>query len=347
MNFKPLVFLCCFSTLSAFAQMGGNTAFQNLNMQYNARTMGLGGDVITVFDSDVNLGINNPSIINKQMHRRFGFNQSLQSSGVNTGMLAYAHAFGQTTGMVNFRYASFGKMRRTDETGQDLGAFTPGDFVLGVSAQRFFNKRMAVGATLNLLYSQLDSYTAFGTSIDVAGLYYDSDHNFAVVGVVKNLGVQWKSYVDTRNRLPLEVQLGISHKLKHAPFRFSLVAQHLQKWNLAYNDPNAKPRVDPISGDTIKVDKSGFFDKLGRHFKVQIEVMIGKKIKISTAFDYQRRRELAIPGRGGVAGFSFGAGLTFKRFSIDYGWFVYSAAGGQHGLSVVIPLLNKYDLNQK
>lgn len=339
MKFRiALLFLFC-SSFFGFAQTGGFNSFQNLNMQYNARTMALGGDVISVYDSDINLGINNPAIINRQMHKHLGFNQSIMASGVNTGMLAYAHTFGKTTGMMNFRYASYGKMRRTDETGLDLGTFSPGDFILGVSAQRFFNKRMAIGATFNLLYSQLDSYTAFGTSVDIAGLYYDSTRNINVVGVVKNLGVQWKSYNDTRNKLPLEVQLGFSYKIKHAPFRFSIVAQHLQKWNIAYNDPNAKPRVDPISGDTIKADKSGFFDKLGRHLKLQVEILIGKKIRISTAFDYHRRKELAIPGRGGVAGFSFGAGLTFKRFSIDYGWFVYSAAGGQHGLSLTIPLV--------
>lgn len=332
-----IAFLCL--ALFGYSQTGGFNGFSNLNMQYNARTMALGGDAITIYDSDINLGINNPAIINAQMHKHLGFNQSILSSGINTGMLAYAHTFGKTTGMMNFRYASYGKMRRTDETGLDLGTFTPGDFILGVSAQRFFNKRMAVGATLNLLYSQLDAYTAFGTSIDIAGLYRDSVHNLNVVGVVKNLGVQWKSYAGDRNKLPIEVQLGISHKLKHAPFRFSLVAQHLQKWNIAYNDPNAKPRVDPISGDTIKTDKSGFFDKLGRHLKFQIEVMIGKKIRVSTAFDYHRRKEMAIPGRGGVAGFSFGAGLTFKKFSIDYGWYVYSVAGGQHGLSLVVPLV--------
>ncbi|MNE32558.1 hypothetical protein D3C80_1261760 [compost metagenome] len=200
---------------------------------------------------------------------------------------------------------------------------------------------MSVGATLNILYSQLDSYTAFGTSLDIAGLYRDSARNLNIVGVIKNLGVQWKGYTDFKNPLPLEVQFGISHKLKHAPFRISLVAQHLQKWNLSYVDPNAKPRVDPLTGDTVQVKKAGFFDNLARHAKIQVEVLIGKKLQIRTAFDYQRRKELAIIGRGGLAGFSFGAGMSFKRFSIDYGWYIYSVAGGQHGLTLNFLLSKK------
>lgn len=339
---KPLAVLCCVFTLVGYSQTGGANAFSNLTTQYNARTMALGGDAIAIFDNDVNLGVNNPVIINSSMHGRLGFSQSIiTTNGLNTGNLNYAHAFGKTTGMLNFRYASYGKMKRTDEFGIENGTFTPGDFILGASAQRFFNPRMAVGATLNLLYSQIDSYTAFGTSIDIAGMYQDTSKNIVLVGLVKNLGMQWKGFTSQKSRLPLEVQFGLSYRLKHAPFRFSFIAQHLQKWNIAYNDPNAKNRIDPLSGDTIKTDKSGFFDKLGRHMKIQVEVLIGKKVRISTAFDYHRRKELAIVGRGGLAGFSFGLGLTFKRFAIDYGWFIYSVAGGQHGLSLSIPLINK------
>lgn len=341
MLFKRKLIVFFLLPVALTAQTGGIHAFKNLNSQYNARTMALGGDAIAIYDGDVNLGMNNPAIINPSMHGKLGFNQSIMTTGINTGGLNYAHKLGKTTGMVNFRYSSYGKMKRTDELANDLGTFTPGDFILGVSAQRFFNPRMAVGATVNLLYSQMDSYTAFGTSLDIAGLYRDSARNLHLVAVVKNLGVQWKGFTSEKNPLPLEVQFGVSHKIKHAPFRFTVIAQHLQKWKLGYNDPNAKSRIDPLSGDTINVEKNGFFDNLGRHLKLQVEVLIGKKIRISTAFDYHRRRELVIVGRGGLAGFSFGAGLTFKRFSLDYGWFIYSDAGGQHGISLTIPLTKR------
>lgn len=341
MKYKSGLILLLLLPFAAGAQTGGTHAFQNLNAQYNARTMGMGGDAIAIYDNDLNLGLNNPAILNHQMHGRFGFNQSIMSSGVNTGALTYARKIKSTMGMVHFRYSSYGKMDRTDIDGTNLGTFTPGDFILGASAQHRFNERMSAGATLNILYSQLDSYTAFGTSLDIAGLYRDSARSLNIVGVVKNLGVQWKGYTTNKNPLPLEVQLGISHKLKHAPFRISLIAQHLQKWDLSYVDPNAKPRVDPLTGDTIQVKQSGFFDNLARHGKLQLEILIGKKLQIRTAFDYQRRKELAIVGRGGLAGFSFGAGMAFKRFSLDYGWYVYSAAGSQHGLTLNFLLSKK------
>ena len=67
---------------------------------------------------------------------------------------------------------------------------------------------------------------------------------------------------------------------------------------------------------------------------------MGKKFHLRVAFDYQRRRELAVTNRPGLAGFSFGAGLYLKRFSVDYGWMIYSTAGSQHGISLTIPLKN-------
>lgn len=336
---KILAALCfSLSYFSSSAQTGGLHAFQNLNMQYGARTMGLGGDAISIYDSDINLILNNPALMNPEMSGVGTLSQSIISSGANTGALMYGKQFNKTMTSAHFRYVSYGKMKRTDVNGTDLGTFTPGDFILGVSGQRAINERMSIGATLNFLYSQLDNYTSFGNSIDIAGIYRDPERNICIAGVVKNLGVQWKSYHGDRSPLPLEIQFGITHKVKHAPFRVSIVAQHLQKWDLSYYDPLAKDRVDPLSGDTIRVKKDNFAGKLARHGKIQLEILIGKKISVQTAFDYQRRKELAVVGRGGLAGFSFGTSLQLKRFRLDYGWYIYSVSGGQHGLSLSIPI---------
>src|SRR5690554_7802460 len=85
--------------------------------------------------------------------------------------------------------------------------------------------------------------------------------------------------------------LGVSHKLEHAPFRFSIVAHHLNTWDLSYNDPNAKPTTDPLTGELVPVEKAGFGEKLGRHFIFQVETLIGKAVRVRAAFDYNQRRE--------------------------------------------------------
>ena len=121
--------------------------------------------------------------------------------------------------------------------------------------------------------------------------------------------------------------MATSYKLKHAPFRISLLAHHLNKWDITYIDPNLKPTVDPLTGDTIPVKRPGFLTKLAHHLTYQLEILVTKNIDIRAAFDYHLRKELALSTRPGISGFSFGAGFHFSKFSLDYGFTIYSRAG--------------------
>ena len=44
-------------------------------------------------------------------------------------------------------------------------------------------------------------------------------------------------------------------------------------------------------------------------------------------FDYQRRQELKLEQAPGLSRMSFGIGLHFRKFKLDYGFMVYSKAG--------------------
>lgn len=336
---KLLLTFSIFSAGYLSAQTGGTTGFSFLNLPFTARVAGLGGTFITVRDQDINLALQNPALLNGHMHKRVSISQALMPAGISNGALSYGYQFqNKIIGAAHFRYVSYGKMKRTDIDGADLGTFSPGDFVLGASILKDINERMHIGATLNFIYSQLDSYVAFGNAIDLGGCYTDPDKRLVVSGAVRNLGIQWKGYNGTRSDLPLEIQLGVSHKLAHAPFRFSLLGQHLQRWDLTYTDPNAKDKIDPLTGDTTSVKQVKFGGKLARHFAVQTEILMGQKLHLRVGFDYHRRQELKVAQRPGIAGFSFGIGMYFKRFTLDYGLMAYSAAGYQNALSISAPL---------
>lgn len=338
MPMRSIVVLSIFISSFANAQTGGTTTYQALNSFYTARQLGLGGSLINLRDNDVNLSFNNPAALNADMAFRGSLSENIRGGGINTGSLAYGRTFGNYVGAAHFRYISYGAMKRTDLAGNDLGTFNPGDFILGASASKLINERMSIGATLNFIYSQLDNYYSLGNSLDIGGQYFVPEKDFVIGGVVKNLGVQWKGYTSDRAPLPIEVQLGVSKKLSHAPFRFSLTAQHLQQWDLSYVDPNAKDKIDLLTGDTIKVKRAGFFEKVARHALVQTEINLGKKVYLRVGLDVQRRMELRVANRPGLAGFSFGAAFHLKRFSLEYGWMIYSAAGSQHGLTFSLPI---------
>lgn len=319
-----------------FAQTGGENAYPFIDLPYNARTTALGRKLITVYDDDINAGIQNPASFNSKMSNSFGVNQALMAGGLLHGMVAYAHDINNIgTGAVHLRYATYGKMKRTDETGAELGTFSAGDFALGASLGRSLNKNLSIGATFNLIWSQLESYSSMGLSLDFAGMYRSTNERTLVSAIVKNIGVQLFNYTDSkRTSLPIDAMIGVSHELKYAPFRFSVVMHHLNRWDLTYFDPSIKAKNDPLTGELIPLEKAGFGEKLGRHFIFQVEAMIGKVIIIRGAFNYNRRRQLLVENRPGMGGFSFGAGLNFKRFTVDYGLYIFSSAGFNNMISL-------------
>lgn len=330
-----LLLLGLISTCFATGQTGGNTSFALLDLTYNARSAGLGNDFISVKDKDINLGIGNPSLLNEKMHSGLGFNQAILAGGINYGMFAYGHKLWGGVLSTHIRYVNYGEFRRTDINGNDQGSFKPFESILGAGYGRQLNPRISVGGNLNFIYSILEGYNSFGVSVDLAGTYTHQNENLLVTALFKNAGAQLKSYNgDNRAPLPAELQMALSYKLPHAPFRISVLAHHLNKWDITYNDPNLKPTIDPLTGDTIPVPVAGFGEKLARHFTGQLEILVTKNIHLRTGFDYHRRQEMKLETRPGIAGFSFGVGLYFKRFVVDYGFSIYSRAGFNNMLTL-------------
>lgn len=314
----------------AFAQTGGNTSFQLLGLHFNARSAGLGGNFISVKDKDVNMGVANASLLNAKMDKDISFSSSLLSGGVNYGTLAYGYKLKEIAVMSSYiQYIAYGKMDRRTINGEKEGTFSPFEMIAGSSIGRELNPRLSIGANLNFLYSQLETYSSVGASVNFSGTFHNEDKGVLVTVLAKNIGYQFKSYTNNKSRkpLPIDVQLATSYKLPHAPFRISVLLHHLNKWDLTYNDPTLQPTTDPLTGEIVPVPRASWFEKLGRHFTFQLETLIGKHFDLRVGFDYQRRQELALAERPGIAGLSFGAGLKLRKFSLDYGFIMYSRAG--------------------
>lgn len=333
-----IIFLSLTGTL-LHAQTGGYYSFPFIDLSYSARSTALTGDYISVKDGDITMGIMNPSLLNTDMTGKISLSQSLMTGGVNIGMTAYGFNVANLGTISTYiKYVNYGKFERTAVNGTNEGSFRPFEMVAGAGLGYELNERLSVGGNLNLIFSQLETYTSFGASVDFAGTYYNEEKQFLVTAMAKHVGAQFNSYAGNGNRgsLPTEVQGAVSYKLAHAPFRLSLLAHHLNKWDLTYNDPTLKPTIDALTGDTIPVPRAGFGEKLARHFSYQIEAPVSEKLHLRIGFDYHRRRSLALEQRPGAAGFSFGTGLYLRRFSLDYAFLVYSSAGFNHQLTLSI-----------
>jgi hypothetical protein len=323
--FVSILILVCNFLMS---QTGGKHTFAFLDLTYNARAAGLGNHFISIKDQDINLGVSNPSLLNPRMINQLSVNQALLSGGIAYGMAAYGFKVKRGIMATSVRYVSYGNFTRTEINGTRSGSFSPFESILSCSYGKQLNPRISVGFGLNLISSQLETYSAFGSSLDLSGTYTAKNEQFVMTALVKNAGVQLKNYSKKeKDPLPVQFQMAGSFKLKHAPFRFSILAHHLNRWDITYSDPSLKPEIDALTGDTLSVKKIGFGEKLAHHFTYQVEILVSKNLHLRAGFDYHKRQEMKLTEHPGLSGFTLGIGMYFKKFSLDYGFSITSRAG--------------------
>ncbi|MEN0005816.1 MAG: type IX secretion system protein PorQ [Bacteroidota bacterium] len=324
----------------AFGQLGGLNTYEFLNLSPSARVTALGANLITIVDDDINLALANPSLLNPAMHQQLSFSHNFHLAGIDHGYAAYGQHFNSigTTFHAGVQYVNYGDFDQTDEFGNVLGTFAPAEYALTIGAAKPLYERMTVGANLKFISSQFEAYNSFGVAADVAAVFRDTASRFTATIVFKNMGSQITTFrEDNFEDLPFEIQIGISKRLRYLPFRFSIIYQQAQRWNIIYDDPNSdEPTLflgEEASDDS---DVSIFFDNLFRHFIFNGEFLFGKSENFRVRFGYNhfRRRELSVENFRSLAGFSFGAGIKINRFRIDYGYGSFHIGGGVNHLTI-------------
>jgi len=326
-------------SVSSFCQTGGNNTYEFLNLPISARVTALGGNLISTKDNDLNVALINPSLLTDSMDSNVALSFINYFGGIKYGYVAYAKHFNKLGNFsAGINYLDYGRTPRTDEIGNTDGSFGATEMSLNLAyAHRLLDSNLTVGATLKTIYSQMDTYFSWGSALDIGATYFRPKSNFAVAYVIKNVGRQWRSYVPgNREKLPFEMQIGISKKPLHVPIRLSFIYENLEKWDLTYEDPaNPTQTVDPLTGEAIKQNKYKVFgDKLMRHIVIGGEFIITKNLFIRVGYNYQRRKELKIPENRGMTGFSFGFGFRVYKFHFSYGRAVYHLAGATNNFSI-------------
>jgi len=338
-----IIFSFCIPLLLK-AQIGGQHTYQFLDLDFNSRSMALGGDFVLVKDNDINLSVANPAVISEELNNKLSLNHAIFPSGINFGQIV----FGKNTEKIgafttHLRYVNYGKFKRTNEQGVEQGTFTAGDYAVGLGYGYKLNKFFSVGANLNSIFSHYESYSSIGLSADVSTMFFDPKSNITAVLMARNVGYQIKGYTKgSHEPLPLELLAGISYKFHHAPFRLSLMAHDLNDMDMSYNIPGAVETYDPLTGDTIPVFKAKFTEKLFRHLNFGVEIQPTNNFSIRFGYNYNNRKNLAVQGRKGISGFSAGVGFRVKRFEFDYALAVYSSAGASNMFTITTNLNQWY-----
>lgn len=327
-----LAFLCLNS--SVFSQLGGSSSYQFLDLANSSRIQGLGGKNISLSDSDVNLTISNPALLDSTQSGSITLNYHNYIGDINYGFSSFTHHV-KNIGTFNLAmmYANYGKFKRADASGQINGEFVANDLALMVGYGRAIDSNIRIGANLKFFNSIYDFYYSNGLAVDLAASYHKPNSLFSAGLVIQNIGFSFSKYSDNE-ALPLDIQAGVTYKLRHAPFRFSLTLANLQQWDLTYDDPLAPQDFDPNTFEPIPAAEPTILDKAAGHVIFATEIVLSKNFNIQLGYNIRRRQELRFLDKKGMVGFSGGVAFKVKKFHLNYSVASYNLAGNSHSFSI-------------
>ena len=321
---------------SLLAQSGGRTVYQFLGLPSSARATALGGHLIALNESDLSAAYHNPATLGNEMDNQLMFSHDFFLSDINRGLAAYGTKSEklQANLFACIQYISYGDFKRTNEQGVIEGDFQANEYALTFGAGKALYDKLHVGASLRLINSQFESYNSWGIAADAGLMYHIDEDNMVFSLVLKNMGTQISAYDQVREPLPFDLQLGFSKRLEHLPFRFSIIAQRVHQWDIAYDDPSDNEQT--LFGEEITDNTGSFSDNLFRHLIFSGEFYIGtsEALRLRMSYDHLRNRELRLEDFNSMAGFAFGFGIKAGKFRIDYGFGKYQVAAASHHFSI-------------
>lgn len=293
-------------------------AYSFLDATNAARTAALGNTPLAIYDSDIQLGIYNPSLISPDMHNAMALSYVNYYAGINYMTAQYGRTFNKLgTFVATVQFHSYGTFKYADEEGLTGGTFTPSDYNVMIGWGRQLTPHFSIGANVKFAGLQYEKYGTFAIAVDVAG-HYRTNNNWMFTVTARNIGYElYSNYAGDRNKLPFHLSAGVAKRLEHVPFLLSISYENIQKWDYTYVDPLDDSNYDPITGTTSSSEAS-FGDKLMRHFVIGGEIYIGKNLVLRAAYNYGMRENMKMSGKKGLCGFSYGVGVNIWKFSINY-----------------------------
>jgi len=349
------ILLSCILLLNVLfsqAQIGGRHTYEFLNLTSEARVAALGGDFLTFNDNDITLALTNPSLISPGMHNNIGLNFVNYFAKINYGNAMYGRDFDKIGSFVaSMQFIHYGDFDWANDAGAILGQFSSSEYALNIGWGRRLTPHFSIGANWKFIYSNfqtqdntfsyLESATSFGMAVDIAGSYIHEEGMFVASLIVKNMGFQFSGYyTGNQEPLPFEMQIGLSKGLKHLPLKFSFLYNHLEKWDLSYEDPaNPSGQYDPLTGEvTEESGVESFADNLMRHIVLGGELTIAKIIDVRLGYNYGRRQEMKVQSKLSTVGFSWGVGIRISNFSFSYSRSAYHLAGSPNFFTITTNL---------
>ena len=215
----------------------------------------------------------------------------------------------------NFRLTLWidGIERRASDTANADGWIPARDLAVAVSYGKGISEKLDIGATLKIIYQQLDDKTATGIAADIGLLYKLGKEKWTVGLVLQNLGYE-SAFISEQSQLPMNLKIGISNKY------------------MPDKSDNHKPDESGNYKLTIAADINyGIMDSVWS-VGGGIDWWVHPMFAIRGGYKYNS----AMSSLGWLAGLTAGAGFRINIFDIDYAFVPYGDLGYTHRVSLLV-----------
>lgn len=293
--------LLALSAVMAHAQ-DSQTGYNFLRLPVSAHAAALGGENITIIEDDASLTFHNPALLSSVSDKTLNLNFMTYMEGAVTASASFNRLVGERgTWAVMAQYMDYGSMKEVDENNVQTGEFSAKDIAVAGTFSYELTQRIVGAITARFVTSYIGDYNSIAMAVDLGLNYYDPDHEWSISAVAKNLGGELKSFEDDYNKMPFNLQLGVTKRILNGPFRVSLTATDLTHW-----DYDAQ-----------------------YHLVVGLDIIITQQIYVAAGYNFRRADEMKIQSSedddesSHWAGLSFGAGLQLERFKLHFAYAKY------------------------
>ncbi len=290
-----------------FAQDTGTYAF--LRNDVGARAAGLNGSFVSM-TSDPNVLFYNPASLATITTPRISLGYFKNLLDVNSGSLAFAQQV-EGVGFIGFGidYVDYGSFDQTDQSFNTIGTFGASDLALVAGYATMLDDAASFGANLKYIHSSIAEYTSSALAADLGFLYQIPSENLTLGASIRNVGRQISEYGSTREDLPLDFVVGVTKRPEHLPVLLNLNFHKLNE------------------------QRSTFFDRFAS-FTVGAEFLLSESLRLRFGYNNEQHRDLKLGTTAGISGLSFGGGLVFSQYLVDYAYNSYGQIGGLHRISL-------------
>ena len=281
------------------------TVYNFLRLPVSAHAAALGGDNITIDDDDPTMVFHNPALVSNVTDRSLNLNYMTYMEGVKVASASFVKALrNRATWAVEAQYVDYGSMKQTTAENEVIGKVSAKDIAVGGTFTYALSNKIAGGVTAKFVSSSLAGFNSIGMAVDLGLNYLNPELGLSVSAVARNLGGQLKAYEDDFEKLPFDLQLGVSKRLGESPLRFSVTMTRLHDWD----------------------------DKFVNHLVFGAEAFLADNIWIGGGLNPRRSDEMKISDgeteSSHGAGLPFGGGLQLERFKLQlaYGKYHVSAS---------------------